>query len=64
MATQDRVQKRAEEPPAENGGAQASIAERSKTLKAEIDSLADAIDDILEENAEEFVQQYVQRGGE
>jgi prokaryotic ubiquitin-like protein Pup len=64
VTTQDRVQKRAEEPPSENGGARASIAERSKTLKAEIDSLTDAIDDILEENAEEFVQQYVQRGGE
>jgi prokaryotic ubiquitin-like protein Pup len=64
MAAQERIQKRTDEPEAERGGARASIAEKSKKLKSDMDSLADEIDDILEENAEEFVQNYVQRGGE
>ncbi len=63
MAAQERIQKRTDESQAEEAP-RASIAERSKKLKSEMDGLADEIDDILEENAEEFVQSYIQRGGE
>ena len=40
------------------------LAQKSKELKEEMDSLVDEIDEVLEENAEEFVKNYVQRGGE
>ncbi|MEK7338838.1 MAG: ubiquitin-like protein Pup, partial [candidate division NC10 bacterium] len=42
----------------------ASVTEKGKKLKEEMDNLMDEIDEILEENAEEFVRNYVQRGGE
>jgi len=64
MATQERLQGRTPERPSEAGEVHAAIGERSRPLKAKIDSLADEIDDILEENAEEFVRSYIQRGGE
>lgn len=66
MVEQERKVKRREEPPSEGDEARpsASVVERGKKLKEDLDRLLDEIDEVLEENAEEFVQSYVQRGGE
>ncbi len=65
MSEQERKQKRAEPPPAEESGAAGGrVTEKGKKLKEDMDRLVDEIDDVLEENAEEFVRSYVQRGGE
>ena len=66
MSEQERKVKRGKEPPKEDDAPQtkASVTEKGKKLKEEMDNLMDEIDEILEENAEEFVKSYVQRGGE
>jgi ubiquitin-like protein Pup len=42
----------------------ASLADKAKRLKGDLDRIVDEIDGILEQNGEEFVKSYVQRGGE
>ena len=66
MSEQERNVKRGKEPPKGDDApqAKATVVEKGKKLKEEMDNLMDEIDEILEENAEEFVRNYVQRGGE
>jgi len=66
MSEQEKKVKRGKEPPKGDDAPQtkASVTEKGKKLKEEMDTLMDEIDEILEENAEEFVRNYVQRGGE
>lgn len=65
MSEQERKVKRPKEPPkGEEVHGKATVTEKGKKIKEDLDNLMDEIDEILEENAEEFVRNYVQRGGE
>ncbi|MCZ6481143.1 MAG: ubiquitin-like protein Pup [candidate division NC10 bacterium] len=65
MSEQERKVKRPKEPPkGEEVQGKATVTEKGKKIKEDLDNLMDEIDEILEENAEEFVRNYVQRGGE
>ena len=69
MATRDtggqqRSTRSREETDEVEASVDTDVAERTKEVTDDVDSLLDEIDGVLEENAEEFVKSYVQKGGE